>query len=132
MKNVSEASETLGVFTNLSNDSTDQLEKLLWKAMTWTASISSSHLTQREVWQSLRTQLIPSLRYSLVTLLTQPEAEVLEDVFMDWMYSTLPHLGVNLNITKDWRWLPWTFQGLGLPDMGLLKCSDIIQYFIKH
>jgi hypothetical protein len=51
---------------------------------------------------------------------------------MDWTYTTLPNLGINRNITRDWRWLPQTYQGLKIPNVGLLKCSDMIGYFVEN
>ncbi len=130
LKDPSEANETLGVYTNPLGDNTAQLEKLIRKATHWSASIRSANLTHSEIWQSLRTQLLPSLRYSLVPLMTPPD--VMEEIFLDWQYTLLPLLGVNRNITRDWRWLPWEYQGLGLPNMGLLKGADMLQYLVRH
>jgi hypothetical protein len=130
LKDPSEASETLGVYTSPTGAMPAQLEKLVKRAADWVARVRSSHLSHREVWQSLRTQLIPSLRYSLVPLMTSP-AE-LEGIFLDWQYTALPHLGINRNITTDWRWLPWEFQGLGLPNLGIMKGADMVQYLVRH
>jgi len=51
---------------------------------------------------------------------------------MGWIYRSLPLLGVNRNITADWRWLPWEYQGLGLPNMGLEKGADMIEYVVRQ
>ena len=57
--------------------------------------------------------------------------EVAGQVFIDWAYTTLPHLRIIRNITQDWRRLPWCFQGLGLPNKGL-KGANMIRYVIWH
>jgi hypothetical protein len=51
---------------------------------------------------------------------------------MEWYYIFLPSLGVNWNITKEWRTLPTSFQGLGLPQMSLEKLSTSVQYLQRH
>ena len=125
-----EASETLGVFTSPAGTDTDQLDKILLKAVEWCESIKSSSLSHGDVWHSLRTQLIPSISYSLVPMLSPPEA--LEEEFMDIWYDLLPHLNVNRNITTDWRWIPVEYQGLGLPNVALEKAAAMLQYLVRH
>jgi hypothetical protein len=130
LKDCREASETLGMFTSPIGDGEAHLRKMLLRATTWSESIRSSTLHVRDRWHSLYTQLFPSVRYGLVPLMTPP-TEV-ESAFMGWYYHLLPLLNVNRHITRDWRWLPSAFQGLGLPNMGIEKLASMLQYFIRH
>ena len=61
----------------------------------------------------------PSIHYGLVSMMVLPTA--MEESFMDWYHQILPVLNVNQNITCDWRWLLWEFQGLGLQTWGWRK-----------
>jgi hypothetical protein len=81
LKDCSKASETLGMFTSPAGDGTAHLHKMLRRATTWSESIRSSTLPVRDRWHSLYTQLLPSIRYGLVPLMTPPAA--LETSFME-------------------------------------------------
>jgi hypothetical protein len=130
LKDPKEATQTLGMLTSPVSDGYAHLAKMLSKCQEWEESIRSSTLPYRDRWHSLYTQLFPSVRYGLIPLMTPPA--VLEEAFMDVYYRLLPLLNVNRNITSDWRWLPQTFQGLGLPNMGIEKLSLMLQYVVRH
>jgi hypothetical protein len=66
----------------------------------------------------------------LIPILAPPEA--LEEEFMDIWYDLLPFLNVNRNITTDWKWIPVDYQGLGLPNVALLKVAAMLQYLVRH
>jgi hypothetical protein len=130
LKDPKEATQTLGMFTSPMSDGYAHLAKMLSRCRHWEESIRSSMLPYRDRWHSLHTQLFPSSRYGLIPLMTPPA--VLEEAFMDTYYRLLPLLNVNRNITSDWCWLPQSFQGLGLPNMGLEKLSQMLQYVVRH
>jgi hypothetical protein len=130
LKDLKEATQTLGMFTSPMSDGYAHLAKMLSKCCHWEESIRSSTLLHRDRWHSLHTQLFPSVRYGLIPFMTPPA--VLEEAFMDIYYRLLPLLNVNRNIMSDWRWLPQSFQGLGLPNMGLKKLSLMLQYVVRH
>ena len=130
LKGPGEATQTLGMLTCPTSDGYAHLTKMLAKGRQWAESIRSSILPYRDRWFSLYTQLFPSVHYGLVPLMTPPT--VLEEAFMDMYYQLLPLLNVNRNITSDWRWLPQSFQGLGLPNMGIEKLALTLQYVIRH
>ena len=90
----------------------------------------SSALSPSEVWHSFKLQILPSVKYGLITLMTPHK--ILDDAFTAWYYTFLPALGVNRNITKEWRTLPTQYQGLGLPQMSIEKLSTSLQYLQRH
>ena len=55
-----------------------------------------------------------------------------DDAFASWYYTILPALGVNRNISREWRTLPTRYQGLGLPQMSLEKLALSLQYLQRH
>jgi hypothetical protein len=57
---------------------------------------------------------------------------VLDESFMARYYHLLPRLNMNTMIMVDWIWLPWEFQGLGLPNMGIEKAMAIVQYAVRQ
>ena len=44
----------------------------------------------------------------------------------------LPYLGVNRNIKREWRTLPETYHGLGMPNMPLLSLSEKISLLLGN
>ncbi len=68
--------------------------------------------------------------YGLVPMTEEPA--VVKHHIMNWHYKSLPVLGVNRNIMVTWCWIPWEYQGLGLPNMGLEKCSAMVRYLLHH
>ena len=130
LKACDDPSETLGVFTCPKDDGTAQLDKMMAKAYKWSDNIRSSNLCSRDVWQSFNTQARASAGYGLAALMTGPA--VVEETFLRWYYEFLPSLGVNRNIATDWRWIPRQYNGLGLDNMGIEKCSEMISFFARH
>ena len=125
-----EATETLGVIQSPTGLDTGHLQKMQGKAYEWLAKVNDSNLSPQEVWHSMLTQAIPSVRYGMLVILNGPRT--VEDTFMKWYFNSLPRLGVNRNITADWRWLPKQYQGLGLPNFGIEKAVEMIQYMFRH
>lgn len=49
------------------------------------------------------------------------------------MYFQLPpHIGFNRHITTQWRTLPFSFYGIGLPDLGCEQTTEQLNFFLKH
>ena len=126
LKDVSDESEVLGVFTSPAGRGVAQLDKMITKGKKWSTKVSASNLTTGDAWHSFVGQAIPSTLYGLVPLMAGPD--VVETEFMGWYYSCLSPLGVNRNIAKGWRMLPEEYFGLGMPNMSLRKLSDSIQF----
>ena len=130
LKDCTEATETLGVFTSPASKSFDQLDKMLSKAYTWSDRVSTSNLAPWEVWQSFYSQAMPSARYGLGPLMAPPR--VVEESFLKWYFYVLPYLNVNRNITTDVRWLPREYQGLGLPNMAIEKLCEMLSFVSRN
>jgi hypothetical protein len=124
------ASEVLGIWSSPSSTGTAHLRHMLSKGWKWSKRVISSGLTPAEVWHSFRTQAVPAVSYGLTTLMTP--RQTLDDSFNKWYYTLLPSLGVNRNISKEWRTLPQCYQGLGLPVMSIEKLAASIQYLLRH
>ena len=96
----------------------------------WASRVMASLLTQAEVWQSFRMQALPAVTIGLVPLMAPRVA--LDKAFSKWYYSLLPAPGVNRNIAQEWRTLPSSFQGLGLPNISFEKLAVSLQYIQRH
>jgi hypothetical protein len=124
------ASEVLGVWSSPSGRDGSHLHHMMAKAKAWSSRVVSSPLTRAEVWQSFRTQAWPSVTYGLVPMMVS--RATLDNAFARWYYSFLPALGINRNIAHQWRTLPTSFQGLGLPNISLEKLAASLQYIQRH
>ena len=103
------------------------LGHMLDKGYKWSKRVLASTLSPNDAWFSFKSQAIMSVRYGLVTLMAKRSA--IDDALGRWYYQCLPALGVNRNITKEWRMLPTCFQGLGLPNLSLEKLAESLNYF---
>lgn len=125
-----EASQVLGIWSCPSGDGRTHLQHMLAKGWKWGACISASHLSPWEVWRSFHTQVYPSVSYGIVPPMAS--CRTVDDAFSSWYYTILPSLGVNRNITTEWRTLPVSYQGLGLPKMSIEKLAASLHYLQKH
>jgi hypothetical protein len=130
LKDPDEASEVLGVWSCPSSNGQAQLAHMLKKGRKWGTRVLNSTLQPAEVWQSFKTQALPSVTYGLIALMSTREA--LDESFASWYYHILPALGMNRHITREWRTLPTTYQGLGLPQMSIEKLSAMLHFLQKH
>ena len=130
LKDPDEASEVLGVWSCPSSNGQAQLDHMLKKGRKWGNRVLHSTLQPAEVWQSFKTQAVPSVTYGLIALMSSREA--LDEAFASWYYHILPALGINRHITREWRTLPTTYQGLGLPQMSVEKLSTMLHFLQKH
>jgi hypothetical protein len=100
---------------------------MLKKGRKWGNRVNNSTLQPAEVWQSFKTQAVPSVTYGLIALMSSREA--LDEAFASWYYHILPALGMNRHITREWRTLLTTYQGLGLPQMSIEKLSTMLHFY---
>ena len=80
-------------------------------------SNTAGYLTRGDRWLSLFHQLYPSMTYAIEALCAQPKW--IEDKRHKIFYASLSRLGVNRNIIRLARTLPYEFGGLGLVDLGI-------------
>ena len=74
--------------------------------------------------------LIPKILYGGVAF-THPPAKLLK-AFHKIYYKLLPQLGLNKNITREYRMLPKQYQGLGLPNPNIKIFSAKLQLILEH
>jgi hypothetical protein len=84
-KEVTEESETLGIFTSPKSLDDGQLSKMMNKANRWTAGMRTAHLSPRDIWHSMQTQVLPSIKYGLIPLMADPQT--VERNFRTWQDS---------------------------------------------
>jgi len=84
--------------------------------------MNTSKVPCRDAWMSFFAQILPGINWGLVVVVLSPKA--LQEEYQKLYYKMLPLLGVNRNISKEWRTLPERYQGLGLPDFE-------VQSFLK-
>ncbi len=130
LKDPNDASEVLGVWTSPSSSGEKQLQHMISKGKKWSQRIMHSPLQPAEVWHSFKTQALLAVKYGLLPLMSS--RKMIDETFSSWYFSFLPALGINRNITKEWRTLPWQYQGLGLPHMSLEKLAVSLYYIQRH
>ncbi|KAL3780888.1 hypothetical protein HJC23_009934 [Cyclotella cryptica] len=96
LKDPSEASEVLGVWSSPTGTSTSQLDHMIGKGRKWSTRVLRSTLRPSEVWHSFTTQALPSVRYGLIALMASPRD--LDDAFSAWYYTLLPALGLAISL----------------------------------
>ena len=110
------SSRLLGFDADLFGSGKDHVDALFEKGMTWAArSNTAGYLTRGDRWLSLFHQLYPSMTYAIEALCAQPKW--IEDKQHKIFYASLSRLGVNRNIIRLARTLPYEFGGLGLFDL---------------
>ncbi len=87
-------------------------------------------LAQHDAWLSFYLQLYPEMSWGLVTICMPPKKF---DVKIQGVYErALPFLGVNCKIRWEWRTLPETYQGLGMPNMPLISLLEKISFLLGN
>ena len=86
-------SKVLGVWMAPHDDGTSMIKHMVNKGIQWATRVQASTLQPREVWYSLTTQAIPSVRYGLVTLMATRTS--IDKHLPTWYFNCLPKLGVN-------------------------------------
>ncbi len=70
------------------------------------------------------------MSWGLVTICMPPKKF---DAKIQRVYErALPFLGVNRKIRREWRTLPETYQGLGMPNMPLISLSEKISFLLGN
>jgi hypothetical protein len=103
---------------------------MLTKGRKWSTRVLNSPISPAEVWHCFKIQALPAVKYGLVALMAS--FREVDETCITWYYSFLPALGVNQNISREWRTLPIKYQGLGLPQMSLEKLAVSLQNIQRH
>ena len=124
------ADNNLGLYARPDGKPDQHFEQMREKMTTWTAQIKSGQIPTRSVWMSYTNQLWSGLRYGLGACSASiPE---LKKGLMSADYYMLSNLGVNRSITKEWRYLPATFGGIGLSDLTVETAAATLSSFLQH
>jgi hypothetical protein len=128
---VTESQKMLGVWSNPTGIDSDHLKKhVIGKYRTWVDRSSNGHLPNRYNHTSYKYKLWPGLRYGLATLAT-PTSQ-LHDLLRNLDYRTLPLLGVNCSIKREWRTLPRAFGGIRMYDLAVEQMIGWANMVLQH
>ena len=127
-RDVTEATEMLGVFFKPLGDSLDHIKEMCAKGYEWADRLDLRPLPPRDAWLSFFLQLLPGISWGLLSVVMSPAK--LERELQDLYFRILPLLGVNRHIELDWRMLGERFGGLGLPNFVVLAFACKV-YFLQ-
>ena len=129
-KEIDEAEQTLGVYHCPSGGHRQHLTTLGDRGTLWVNNMKNASLPSGSIMKSYQFQLWAGLRYGLGTLTNTIEAA--EGCLSNIDTQLLPLLGVNRNITKDWRTIPTAFGGVGLLSLPVEQLISRINIFSLH
>ncbi len=127
---VSTASKMLGVHFSPSGLSTTHINQMVQRGLDWIDCLCTRPLIQRNVWFSFYLQLYPAISWGLVTTIL-PSATI-EKKVQALYFKSLPLMGINGNIKKEWQSLPTMYQGLGLPCFPLVALAKKISFLREN
>ncbi len=129
-KEIDEAERTLGVYHCPSGGHRQHLTTLRDRGTLWVNNMKNASLPSGSIMKSYQFQLWAGLRYGLGTLTNTIEAA--EGCLSNIDTQLLPLLGVNRNITKEWRTIPTAFGGVGLLSLPVEQLISRINIFSLH
>ena len=124
------AEKKLGVYFAPNGDFTSQVEYMVKSGLHHASCLKSHPLRPREARMSVDLALMPKMLYGAVAVSHSPGR--LEEAFQKVYFNLLPFLGVNRNITKEYRMLPQQYQGLGLPNPNIEVLSAKLQLIREY
>lgn len=122
LRDVNDSEKTLGVYSCPSGDFSYHIERKMDDGKKWIARLRSHRCPPADGWMGFRYALMPKLTYGFAAI--TPDLDTLEKSFQDLYYDVLSPLRVNQNITKYFRMAPKRFQGLGMPNPGIVMLSQ--------
>jgi len=114
LKDPNTAEKKLGVYFSPSGNYSAQAEYMVKSGLHHAACLKCHPLPPREARLSVDLALMPKMTYGIVAVSHTPAS--LDEAFHKVYYTLLPMIGVNRNITKEYRTLPLQYQGLALPN----------------
>jgi hypothetical protein len=127
---VSEAFETLGVFLAPDGNDVAQFQKMLTKAEEWASKVQKSFLRQREMSMALKTTILKTLEYPLLT--TSLSLNQCQKIMRPILVSALPKSRFNRNFCRRTLFAPGSHLGLDIHQLYVTQTSDQIMGILKH
>jgi hypothetical protein len=128
---VTTAEKSLGVWSAIDgNDSKHIKENVTGKTARWINRMRNAHLPARMGWIAYRFKLWAGIRYGLATLAI-PLAEA-RRILHTKNFQCLSFLGINRNVTREWRTLHRAFGGIGLFSFPVEHTIGMINMLIQH
>jgi hypothetical protein len=120
----------LGVHFSPAGNLSTHVEHMVQKGFDWVDCLCTKPMARHDAWLSFYLQLFPGMLRGLVTICMPPKQF---DAKIQGVYAqALLYLGVNRNIKWEWRTLPETYHGLGMPNMPLLSLSEKISLLLGN
>jgi hypothetical protein len=130
LKDVDEAEKKLGVYCSPTGNFTAHVDNIIQTGLLHASCLKGRPIPPRDARKSVDLALLPKILYGGVAI-THPPAQLLK-AFHKIYYNLLPHLGINRNITREYRMLPQQYQGLGLPNPNIEILSAKLQLIREH
>jgi len=127
-KDVTEATEMLGMFFAPIGNSVPHIEAMREKGFTWADRLMTRPLPSRDAWLSFFLHLYPAISYGLASAVIKRSK--LDLLMSALYYKILPLLGVNRCINVFWHLLSERYQGLGLPNF-VADCLAAKLFFVQ-
>ena len=109
---------------------TPQFESIYSAVQDICAGVSRAHLTESEVWQLLRTRLVPKLSYVLhLTSFTCKQCSKIDSLIRS---TILPRLRFNRHFPSAVLYGPTQYGGMEFPHVYMMQTLVQLQYIIKQ
>ena len=124
------AKKTLGAMTSPNGDSRAAIMMMQDKAQQWVNDVRNGKLHRRNVWFSLKFQLLPRIVYGLCS--STATFEELGNALRKQYYQILPLGGVVRTTTIESRTIASGFFGIGLPHLGVEALVAMSNKLLMH
>ncbi len=130
LKDVDNAKKKLGVYCSPTGNFTTHVDIIIQTGLLHASCLKGRPIPPRDARKSVDLAIILKILYGGVAV-THPLAQLLK-AFHKIYYNLLPQLGINRNITREYRMLPRQYQGLGLPNPNIEILSAKLQLIQEH
>ena len=129
-KAVKHAEKTLGAMTSPDGSSRAAIMMMQDKAQQWLTDVRDGRLHRRDVWFSLKFQLVPRIVYGLCS--STASFEELHEAMRKQYYQILPLGGVVRTAPVESRTITPGFFGIGLPHLGVEALVAMSNKLLMH
>ena len=124
------AEKTLGAMTSPDGSCRAAITMMQDKAQKWVHDVRTGKLHRRNVWFSLKFQLVPRIVYGLCS--STASFEELSDALRKQYYQILPLGGVVRTANTESRMISPGFFGIGLPHLGVEALVAMSNKLLMH